>query len=97
MKGGLGMGRGVVWDLGVINPLFLSLTSSWCRNNLALRDSPSLAESPRGFLMAVCMQDGGDTTFWWLASPSSGAPFPPFLPWISCRVLIVAYVVTVGT
>ena len=73
-----GMGRGVVWDLRVINPT-LSLTSSWCRNNLVSRDSSSLEESPLGFPTAVCMQYEEDATFWWRAFPLLGLP-PPLSP-----------------
>ena len=71
-----GMGRGVVWDLRVINPT-LSLTSSQCRNNLVSRDSSSLVESPLGFPRAVCMQDEEDATFWWRLSLFWGFPLPP--------------------
>ena len=75
-----GMGRGVVWDLRVINPT-LSLTSSQCRNNLVSRDSSSLVESPLGFPMAVCMQYEEDATFWWRAFPPLGlSPLPFLLP-----------------
>ena len=96
MRGGVGdgsevrrMGRGVVWDLRVINPT-LSLTSSWCRNNLVSRDSSSLVESPLGFPMAVCMQYEEDATFWWQVSPLLELLPPLFSVRISCVVSIVA-------
>ena len=84
------MGRGVVWDLGVINPA-LSLTSSWCRNHPVSWDPSSLVESPLGFPMAVCMQDEEDATFWWRAFPLLGLSHPPFSHRISCWVSVVTY------
>ena len=74
-----GMGRGVVWDLRVINPA-LSLTSSWCRNNPVSRDSSSLVESLLGFPMAVFMQYEEDATFWWRAFPLLGLFLSPISP-----------------
>ena len=68
------MGRGVVWDLGVINHALSLPDQQLVQEYLALRDSPSLAESLRGFLMAVCMQDEEVAGL-----PSSGASSPPFL------------------
>ena len=84
------MARGVDETWGSLTLLSLSLTSSWCRNNLALPGSPSLVESPRGFLMAVCRQDEEDATFWWQASPPLGLLLHLSSRQISCGVLIVA-------
>ena len=96
-QGGGGDGQRGHLGPGGHQPSSLSLTSSWCRNKLAFRDSPSLVESLRGFLMAVCMQDEEGATFWWPAFPSSGASSPPFLPPDKFQGIDRRLVVTVGT
>ena len=97
-QGGGGDGQRGRLGPGGHQPSSLSLTSSWCRKKLAFRDSPSLVESLRGFLMAVCMQDKGDATSGGRLFPLLELlPPPPFLPPDKLQGINRSLVSTIGT